>query len=170
MALFDPVEAIFESMGSLFARVLLGAVALVLAFLCYALSVPGFRPEMITLVPLVTIGVFVKWASSGLWFFVGLAAGMAYLVTIWKFLQTVLPRQVFLGLFLLAAVYYVPMTWGEKFADKDAFGNVCIFVAGYVVLAFILPQLEERRAEKKRARRKARESAEESEDSNEAQP
>ena len=170
MALFDPVEAIFESMGSLVARVSLAALALVLAFLCYALSVPGFKPEMITVLPLVTIGVFISWATSGLWFFVGLAASLAFLVMVWKFLQTAQPKEVFLGLFLLAAVFYLPMTWGEKFADKDAFGHVCIFAVGYMVVAILVPQWEERLAARKQAKRAAQEerlAQEQTEDVNE---
>jgi len=137
--LHDPIQAFFDGITSTFARVLVAVSALFLAFGTYAISQPGFDLKYLLMLPLMAFGVIFAWGTKGLLFFVGLSAIIAFFCMAWRFLTTSHPKELFIGLYLVAFIYFIPFMWDADFVIWKTLAATFLFLTAYAVVAYVIP-------------------------------
>lgn len=133
----DPVEAFFNGLCSGPVRTFLGLVAILTILLsCHWLRA-AYHEQDIDLYEFVFSLVFMvfEWGSWGLWFFAGLAAGIAMWGGLYAFAITDSPKTAFFIMVTGATVYFMPLV------SEGGWG---ILAGGYLVLVimyWVIPKI-----------------------------
>jgi len=136
---YDPIQAFFSGLTSTFARVILITLAFFLAFSTYFLSQGGSNFSLLATAPLVAFAIIFAWGAKGLLFFIGLISIVLFLYTAWRFLDTAHPKGLFLILYILAFIYFIPLMWDPDVSVWKGVAGGGAFLSVYIFIAYVLP-------------------------------
>jgi len=142
--LYDPIDAFFQGITSAIVRVPLAFLPLLVALSCFCLPNSELGAWGVIAFPFVMLGVIVAWATYGVAFFIGFIAFLAYLLLAWRFIQTDYPKEMFLALFVVAFVLFVPLIWDAPSRPWISFALGGGILSVYLLLSYGLPIVLER--------------------------
>ncbi|CAN5607998.1 hypothetical protein BH09VER1_BH09VER1_21300 [soil metagenome] len=137
--IYDPVQAIFDGIASTFARMFLAVAAFLLAYGTYFISQGEHDLRLLSLFPLVAFAVIFAWATKGLLFFLGLAVILSFFVVAYQFLNTTEPKALFMVLYVLGFIYFLPLMWDKEFVVWKALATAFGLLILYIFAAYIAP-------------------------------
>jgi len=138
--LYDPIDAFFKGITSALFRIPMAIVPLLLALACFALPDAEMGGWGMVAFPFIVLGAVLAWSTQGLGFLVGLVGFVGYVYLAWRFVDTDYPKEVFLGMFAVAFVLLLPMTWFGELPSRIPFVAGGGFVLVYALIGYGLPR------------------------------